>query len=376
MKRLLAAILALLQLSTAAVAQAAPRADGFEALKILYQRQGQTAYSPLSLLLALSMAAQGAVGETRAELLSAMGLSEAMLDSLPEEAMGLAAQGALSANAAFLLKGTNLTEEYQKLLADAYEAKVYEEDLASVREAVNQWVAEKTRGLIDSLIDQDPDPALSLVLVNALAFEADWQRPFCADDTKEGAFHAPDGDVTVDYMRFSQPEALLYAQLDGVQIARLPYQDSTISMTILLPEAGGMAALVEKLSAEGVYWQEALGEEMVDLVLPKFSIQSSLSLQPVLQALGVQKAFDPIAAEIPGVRGQGNVYLDGVVQKVRIDVDERGTKAAAATGIMAKAMSALEGEAMTVDRPFALVIRDEETGLILFEAVIENPALT
>ncbi len=348
------------------------RASDVELLKTLYAQRGQTVVSPLSLHLALTMAAEGAKGETRAQLLQAAGLTEEALADFAEKARKMEAAGVRIANAAFVKDGLPVLAEYDALLVDRYQAERFALS-KEVNGQVNAWVKEKTEGLIDELLSEAPDENLVLMLVNALALKADWRLPFAAEDTYKETFHAPDGDVDVDFMH--QKAYLPYVELPGLRAVRLSYADSTLGLTIVLPD-GGISDALDAISALSSAWDastDALSE--VELALPKLSATDSLSLVDALKALGVTAAFD-MTADFSGIDGEKDLFISSVLQKARLDIDEKGTTAAAATSIGFSTKSApLEDLPIefTVDRPYILLLTDGDTGLTLFAAAIDRP---
>jgi len=368
LKRLLAAVLTFF-----VCAAPAAQAQEIDLLKALYQQKGQTVVSPLSLNLALLMAAEGAKGETRAQLLAAAGLTEEDMADYADEAMALTKAGVSVANAAFVKGDLKVLEAYEAVLRDRYRAERFAIDGAGVNDQVNAWVREKTRGLIDPLLDQPPDPNLKMMLVNALALKADWRDTFEANDTYKQPFHAAGGDVEVDFMH--KTSYMPYAALPGMRAVRLAYEGSSLGMTVILPD-DGLAAALDQLSKAPVDWNKAFGNEAeVDLSLPKLSATDTLPLIDALRALGVQDAFET-NADFSGVDGTKNLCIGSVLQKTRLDIDEKGTTAAAATALdfIAKAAPMEEPPVeFTVDRPYILLLTDGDTGLTLFAAAIDKP---
>lgn len=380
MKKILIYLLCLVLLCGGALAEAASGSPlevyglaapgeilGFELLDALYADGGNRVISPRSLALALGMAAEGARGDTLEEILDALGV-ESVQDisaQLPE--------GIQSANAAFTAPELELKPEYIERLNEAYGAEWFGIDDAIV-EKVNAWTLEKTSGLIEQLLSEAPSPEIGMVLINALAMDAEWVSPFEAEATAEESFHAPDGDVTVSMMH--QTEFFDYAEKDGVQIVRLPYLQNSLEMWIAMPEEGGMPALLETLANEGMFYlkSDAQMREVI-LGLPKMDISDENSLSDVLKMLGVQMPFSD-AADFSGISDMP-LCIDSILQKARVQVDERGTKAAAATVIMMKYASLLlpqDPAEMIVNRPFVFAVADAQTGSLCFAGVVENPA--
>ena len=374
MKKILSIFLCLVLLGCVALAE--PVAEepstvgeklGFTLLKELYAGGGNVMLSPASLALALGMAAEGASGETLEQILAALGTQDAseLSGAVPEEIS--------SANAAFVAQGLPLKEDYVNRLDGNYGAERFEIDDAVV-EKVNAWVSEHTDGLIDRLLSEAPDPQTGLILINAIAMDAKWEKAFEAYNTIEDTFHAGQGDVTVEMMY--QQDFFDYVEKDGVQIIRLPYEGGKLEMWIALPGEGAeMGGLLDVLAAQGTAWlTEGAEEREVDLYLPKFDLTTENCLSDALKALGLEAPFGS-DADFSGI-SEVPLKIDEILQKVRVQLDEEGTKAAAATAIVVACMALPQPEEtveMRVDRPFAFVIADGESGSVCFAGAIENP---
>lgn len=380
MKKILSILVCLAMLGCAALAE--PAADGapavgerlgFALLKELYGEGGNRVISPASLTLALGMAAEGAAGETLAEILAALDAEDV------SELAGVVPEEIVSANAAFVAPDLQLKPDYAARLEEGYGAERFEID-ADVVEKVNAWVAEHTDDLIDKLLNDAPDPDAGLILVNAIAMDAKWARPFEPHNTVEDSFHAPEGDVTVEMMY--QRGSFDYVERDGVQIIRLPYasdaEEGGLEMWIALPSEGvsiGLEGVLDALAEGGMdSLREGATSTEVDLFLPKMDISDENSLADALKALGVQAAFGD-AADFSGI-SDVPMKIAQILQKIRVQLDEEGTKAAAATAIIMPCMAAAPVEQppeVRVDRPFAFVIADSRTGSVCFAGVVENP---
>lgn len=375
MKKCLCAALALallaLPFAGAEAASAAGSQLGFELLRELNDGNGNRVLSPVSLAFALAMAAEGAEGETREELLGALGADDP--ESVGALAGALEAAGLKAANAAFAAGGAAISEDYAAALAGAFGAEWFEagDGLAG---RINQWVSEHTDGLIDKMLDDEPGDDTALALVNALAMDADWFSPFLPDKTADGTFRAPDGDVAVPFMH--QTLFAPYGERDGVQLLRLGYLDSDLQLLIALPsEDGSVSDVLDGLCEEGLaYFQ--FGEEGVEvsLSMPKTDVSDANSLVDALKALGVEAPFGD-SADFSGISEEGGLYISQILQKARLTFDEAGTQAAAAT-VVAVATSAYNPDLpveFNMDRPFVAVIADAESGAVCFAAVVNNP---
>lgn len=372
MKKILVLILCLMLACGGAIAenQAAPAPGeklGLNLLSMLHVTGENTILSPQSLTLALGMAAEGAQGNTLEEILAALGV---------EDASWIAAsllEGLKCANAAFTAPGLELSAQYVDRLNALYDAQWFEMD-GNVVEKVNAWVREHTDELIENMLSEAPDPGTGMILLNAVAMDAAWASPFSPEATGEEVFHAPGGDVQVQMMH--QREYFDYAEKDGIQIVRLPYRDSDLEMWIALPPEGAVFQLLEMLASEGMdVLRSDVEAREVALGLPKMDVADANTLSDALKLLGVETAFSD-AADF-SVMSDVPMCIDEVLQKVRVQVDEDGTRAAAATALIMKTMAMQETEPpveMTVNRPFVFVIADARTGAVCFAGAIENPA--
>ena len=357
-------------LSLSAGAEAIPAAGtrmGFEVLKMVYDGEQNQVISPISLACALAMAAQGAEGATRQELLNALEAEGA--EDVASQLQPLADAGLKLADAAFLVNDLVPREEYVAALREQFGAEWFDNATA---EEINTWVAEKTDGLIERIVDELSDDA-RLALVNAVAMDAKWARPFDPALTADGTFHAPDGDVTVAFMHDERWAD--YGERDGVQLLRMRYSDSGLTLLIALPEVDGMDAVLDGLCAEGLgYFQFDEETARVNLSMPRTDISAENGLNDALQALGVQTAFGD-DADFSGISEEA-LKIGSVMQKARLVFDEDGTKAAAATALIMATMSAVQPMDVvdfTMDRPFAAVIADENTGAVCFAGIVANP---
>ena len=343
---------------------------GFELLAELSDGSANQIVSPLSLAYALAMAAQGAEGETRDQLLAALELENAA--DLAEWNAPLMEAGLRIANGAFLTGLIAPEADYVAALRDAFGAEWFAPD-GDVAERVNAWVAEHTDGMIEKIIDGGLSQDTALVLVNAIAMDAQWEKVFRPWKTEETTFHTPDGDVTVQMMR-DNGRFLDYGERDGVQMIKLDYADSSLALYLALPEQGGLDALLEVLRDEGMeFFQFEEEQPCVNLGLPKLDISADNALKDALAALGVEAAFTR-DADFSGISKEADLEIGEVLQKVRLIFDEEGTRAAAATAAMMEfAALPVPMREMIFDRPFVAVIADQESGAVCFAAAICDP---
>lgn len=345
-------------------------------LEHLYDEQNMLVYSPLSLSIALGMAAEGADGETRAQLDTFLG--EQRPDWMVLE--DLSFQDVHLANTAFLRPDVVLLDEYKDALADNYDAEPELMEAGNVKQQVNSWVDEHTDGMIKEMLAEEPDAQTALILINALHLSSEWAKPFNGANTGFSIFHAPQGDIEVSSMR--QTSTFAYGNTDGVQSISLPYRDSMLEMIVLLPEDGNLEKLINEMCVspdEFILKYEPTDYTRVKFSLPLIFAESELLLNDALLAAGVADAFDENVADFSLMAEDADelgLHISTVLQKTALKVNETGTEAAASTAVMVATMAMPLGEPveMSVDRPFMLLLRDAGSGYVLFAACINNPA--
>ena len=364
--------------------------DLFQALK---QQQGNLFYSPYSISLALAMTYAGARNETETEMANVLHFT------LPQDRLhpafnwldlALANQSGSAkgqdvngfrlhiVNALWGQKDYKFLDSFLDVVGRNYGAGLRLLDFINQPEpsrvTINDWVSDQTEGKIKDLLPQGViDAATRLVLTNAIYFNALWLSPFDKGATSNGTFHLiGGGNVTVPMMM--QTHSFGYASGDGYQAVELPYNGSQLSMVILLPDSGKFEAFENKLNATFAdRIISDLGFCEVDLTLPRFKYEYECSLADTLVGMGMPKAFSG-GADFSGMTGNRELMISDVLHKAYVSVNEAGTEAAAATAVVMR-LTAIHGETaqMTVDRPFIFLIRDIDTGTILFIGRVMNP---
>jgi serpin B len=352
-------------------------------------------FSPYSISVALGMTHAGAQGETERELATALhfGLAEPTLHAA-FNATDLALQGRANelvnkestgdgftlrlTNALFAAKGRSFVPSYLDVLALHYGAGMYRADFAGdpegQRKAINDWVLERTEQRINELLPLGSiTPDVALVLVNAIYFKASWLTKFDPTRTEAAPFHAPGGDVNVQMMRGYAEQ---YMRGDGYQALELAYISNSVRVLFVLPDQGQMAAFEAKLNgALFDQTRQALSRHSVDVRIPRFKYEAEFALKEALKALGMQRAFTTGSADLSGITGApGEIYIDQVYHKAFVAMDEQGTEAAAATAVVATAVSAPPPAQFVADRPFLFFIYDQPTGQILFAGRVNTPS--
>jgi len=370
-------------------------AFAFDLYQALSEADGNLFYSPYSISLALVMTYAGARGETAQEMADTLHftLSQDALhpafNSLDIELSrrGEGAEGKDEGgfrlnivNAIWGQKDYEFLSQFLDTLAENYDAGLRPLDFASAPEesriTINNWVSDQTEGRIEDLIPQGLiDTWTRLVLTNAIYFNAAWQYPFKEEMTEDGPFYLLDGgEVTVPMMK--QTETFGYAEGDEYQAVELPYDGRELSMVILLPRAGQFEAFEGSLDAQRVdVIVKDLEHKRVALTMPKFEFESDFSLGETLAAMGMPDAFVWPIADFSGMTGNRDLFIGDVIHKAFVSVDASGTEAAAATAVvMPTAGPPGELVEVTVNRPFIFLIRDIETGSIVFIGRVVNPS--
>jgi len=282
-------------------------------------------------------------------------------------------------NAIWGQKDYKFLSDYLEVIAENYGAGLRLLDFAGAPEesriTINNWVSDQTEGKIKDLIKQGIISSITrMVLTNAIYFNAAWQFPFDEDNTNEARFHLLNGsDITVQMMHHT--EGFGYADGDSFQAVELKYDGGELSMLILLPEEDKFTGFEAALNSQKL--DAIIGNlEMRNIILsmPKFDYESEFSLKDTLEALGMKDVFS-MNADFSGMTGNFDLFIKDVVHKAFVSVDEAGTEAAAASAVIMD-LKAGPGSPVevTIDRPFIYLIRDIETGTILFAGRVMNPA--
>ena len=330
------------------------------------QSEDNVLVSGLSVKTALAMLAQGATGETLKELEELLGMDQ---EALRAEAQELLQQyNALEEVTLSMADGlwTNqdlvVKEEYVKLLEEYFEATAREMDFTESESAdeINQWISEKTNGLIEDVIDAEMLKGMQAVLANALYFKAGWEDPFVT--LEEQDFHNQDGSVTTVEMMSSTEDT--YLENEAAFGFMKPYSEGMVFVGILPKEEGEFT--LEDLNLDSLV-QSQTQDYDVAVSLPKFKIECGTSLNDALGKMGLEKVFTD-AAELDGI-SETELKVSEVIHNTCMEVDENGTEAAASTVVMVKEMALLpekEIKTVTLDRPFAFGIYDTEHGQWIF----------
>ena len=363
----------------------------------LYQQlrteEGNLFFSPSSISTALAMTYAGAAGETEAEMAKTLHF-QMPKDQLHDGMRALQAfwttpdkKKGIRLNLANRLWGQESYEflpAFLQITRDNYGAELARLDFAQTddaRQTINTWVEDQTENKITDLIPPGVlSPDTTLVLTNAVYFHGIWTNPFNKDRTKNEDFLLTATDkIKVPMMHRSG--AFRYGTGDDLQILELPYGDGSLSMVVLLPkEVDGLADLEAKLTIQNLQrWMTSVKhEDEVKVYLPTFKTTSQFQMADTLKAMGMELAFDANAADFSGMTGGRDLFISAVIHKAFVDVNEEGTEAAAATGVVMMPTAApieepKEPPVFRADHPFVFMIRDNRNGAIMFLGRITNP---
>jgi serpin B len=369
----------------------------FDLLHAVESDEGNLIYSPYSVSLALAMTYAGARGETATQMADTLHFSlppdrlhpafnalDLGLEDQPsgDEETGLQLN---IANAIWGQRDYPFEQAYLDTLAENYGAGLKLLDFIGAPEpsrvTINDWVSEQTEERIQDLL---PEGTITtdtrLVLTNAIYFYGAWASPFEEDATVDDPFYLLDGgQVSVPMM--NQTTEFGYLDGDGFQAVSLPYEGDRMTLLVMLPDEGEFDSFAASLDAGQLgAIRDGLQKKEVVLSLPRFEYGAELSLSDTLAGMGMPLAFDGFQADFSGMVSQDdlpNLYISDVIHKAFVKVDEQGTEAAAATGVVVGVMSAplpSEQVVMRVDRPFFFAIVDQQSGTILFVGRVLDPS--
>ncbi len=362
------------------------------------EKPGNLVFSPYSVLVALGMTVVGAAGRTAEEMNDVLGVGDLGdrwhkgVNALTSYVDGLAgkqkrvdgsdAELALAtANQLFGQKDVGWEAEFLDLIAKEYGAGLRAVDFKTAAEEaralINAWVEDQTRDRIVDLIPEGVlDDLTRLVLVNAIYLKAPWEQPFEKSFTKKGVFTKDDGSsVDVDMMNKPDLSGGLVSGT-GWRGAILPYAGSRLAMTVVLPDAGELAAVEASVVKDGLGVLTPGGAPAaINLTLPKWKFRTNAPLGDLLKEIGMPTAFiDGQADFTPMTDEDLPLHIAAVLHQGFIAVDEEGTEAAAATAVVMRTESAVVTETFTVDRPFLFVIHDLDHNAPLFVGRVVDPS--
>ena len=341
--------------------------------------------SPLSVSLALSMTSNGANGQTldaMKKTLDFEGFTQDEINSynnkLITELPKLDANTTLKfANSIWYKQGFDVLPAFLQTNTNSYNAKIQALDFSnpSAPTTINNWVSDQTNGKIPKIVDQISGNDI-MFLINAIYFKSTWATKFDASNTSKMPFTLPDNSqVSTDFMRSGEYKCNGYTD-DNLTLLEMPYTYNKYSMVILMPASGkSLNDAISTLDADT--WKGLMAKmtsSTVDLSVPKFKFSYSIDLVNTLSDLGMGIAFTR-EADFTKINAAGGLQITDVKHKAYVAVDESGTEAAAATSVTVTTSAVLSHQVI-VNRPFIFVIREMNTGLILFAGTMNNPQLS
>ena len=341
--------------------------------------------SPYSIFVALAMTYEGSRSDTAEEMETVLHFpqnNETMLCSFGKiyNLLNQHKEYTLNtANALWTQEGYPFLSQYINFIENYYMGKATDVDFSNadkVAQQINQWVEEYTNGKIkDLLTNSDIHPLTKMILTNAIYFNGDWLYKFNRDHTTELDFEiSPGNTVKVPMMSLAEAE-LNYAETDDIQILELPYKGEELSMLIILPKKSDLAAVEQMIDRETLSsWQELFSQTTVDVSLPKFTMETEYRLKEYLMDLGMQISFT-MDADFSGMTGNQELFIEKVLHKAYIEVNEEGTEAAGATSVHMVLKGSPERVVFNADHPFLFLIQQKETGSILFIGKMCNPSV-
>ncbi len=370
---------------------------GLDILRLLRKENDNVIFSPLSISTALAMAESGAREDTLSQMRDTLhiNLPEEKLHplyhrlntTLEENAKNSSAPSEFDyelaiSNALWGDKNESFLKEYLDIMDTHYDSGLTLMDFMNApdesRIKINRWVEEQTHEKIkDLLAEGSINSATSLVITNTVYLKAAWQEPFQEENTRNADFYLLDkSPVSVPFMQNTADYA--YSKESGADAYTavvLPCKEGKLAMLVIMPD--DPETFIENLNAEKLQQiRQSMNYTHLNLSFPKYKNESSFSLATPLQQLGMKNAFDPLLADFSGMTGKRSLYISDAIHKAFIDVDEKGTEAAAATAIII-AKSAMPGnEPITAkfDHPFIYFMMDQETQSILFMGQMSDPS--
>jgi serine protease inhibitor len=345
-------------------------------------------FSPASVMLCLCLLHAGATGETRAAIEKVLEVAGHGTDVLPSTVAALKSALLVEgpgleceiANSIWCNQARTPRPEYAAKVKEDYNAEVIAVDFADPATVaqINRWVSGKTRGKIGSILES-LDRLAVLVAINAIYFKDFWEKPFEAALTREELFHASHGR-TVKTPLMSQYGSYPYYEDSEFQAVRLRYKTSRLAMYIFLPaKRSSLERFQQNLSsAAWDKWMQKFHMTEGHIRLPRFKLTYSAILNSALEKLGMAIAFDPRRARFDTISTPPPpIWIDQVLHRAFVEVDEEGTEAAAVTAVVQVTASPIRNPArtfqMVVDRPFFFAIRDDHTGTIWFMGAVDEP---
>ena len=363
----------------------------------LKTQPGNLFFSPESISTALAMTYAGARGETATEMAQTLHftlpperLHPAMGDLMHDLNVTHDGYQLAVANALWAQNDFHLRDDFMNLESAKYNSAIYSVDFKNAaetaRQHINGWVERQTQNKIKELIMPGVlNSETRLVLTNAIYFKGVWVTPFPIEVTRVEDFHLSSTEIVkIPLMHL----AGVFNYFDGgmFQVLELPYEKNQLSMRIFLPkDVNGLAALEESMRTNmKTCSRKEMSPWHVTVTMPRFRMEGRLDLKGALQAMGMRRTFDETLADFTGMASpdqisHGNLFIDTVIHKAYVDVNEDGTEAAAATALQIPAPPMVMGQGLpsvtfSADHPFLFLICDNRSGAFVFMGRLINPS--
>ena len=357
----------------------------FELFSKYKSDEGNIFFSPYSISTALAMTYEGARGKTAEEMknvfhfpddeLSRRSAYARLYNEINKKDKGYKLS---TANALWGQKDFSFLKSYTDTIGNYYGGKIqnldFKTETEKSRQTINNWVEGQTNNKIKDLIPKGIlNPLTRLVLTNAIYFKGTWVKQFDKGKTKDEDFRTKSGTVKAPMMRLTGNEAKFnYSENDKLQILEMPYEGEELSMLIILPkdDTANFDLTLEALNQ----LKGMLVEQRVNVYIPKFKFDTKYFMSKTLGEMGMPTAFSD-EADFSGITLEEPLHISAVIHQAFVEVNEEGTEAAAATGVVLAAKSAMPSQVpeFRADHPFIFIIQQKETGNILFMGRVADP---
>jgi len=337
--------------------------------------------SPLSMSLALGMTSNGAKGETKQSMKSVLEIAD-LSDSVINESYYNLTDFLVNldptvifeiGNSIWYMDGYTVDTDFYNISRDYFDAGIYPIDFCAswAADTINHWVDVKTHGKITEIIKPPLGLDIVVMLLNAIYFKGTWTYQFDPEETFDGKFFLEDGTI-VDCRMMLRQDSVMYYEDGLLKAVDLPYGDGAFAMAVIMPKYNvAMDEVVEVLTPES--WSLMMPHFVlteIPLAMPRFKFEYSIPLNEILMDMGMAVAFAPGMADFSRMFVDINFWIDKVLQKTFVQVDESGTEAAAVTIVVGTLGPSPH---MTVNRPFLFVIHERESNSIQFIGKVANP---
>ena len=342
----------------------------------LCTNEGNVNYSAISIYSVLYSLQKGASGQTKSQINQVIDLSPAQESD--EEIKAIITGTENMTNSLWYKKSLNIQSDYKQFTKD-YDFIIKPVDFyqgPKVRKEINSFISKQTDKLIENFLQEDLPASTQLVLLNTLYFNQKWKTAFDEHDTWEEAFYK-NKQAQTQVKMMHKTTSWPYYEDEKFQIIELDYENERYSMIVILPKDYEYDFTKAELHAQLQKFKDSKHYSRIQLSFPKFDLTSKYDLIPVLQNLGMTSAFDPSQSDLSKIFADGqNIFVDSAIHQVRIQVNEKETKAAAVTMFGMKATAAMPERPPVIfkaDHPFAYIIRDNELGINLFTGIVREP---